>query len=233
MAATSIYAELLVNIRRLTVVASLPSDSDSTTSVKLSPDGTVLTVLHEGQVTTVELPASVRDGFVPQMPPRIVGELSLRLPIKEPVDRIYPSDPLIVRKPIMSASSLSADTQVACRTCHALLAKESVKVWKDLPSDNWAEMMDFWHCHKPDTHEGRDQYQHGLHKGYGAANNIEPTVGVGLIDIMSVLLLSQDCNIALDDRSKTKEMIDAVADTIARYQQPQVLLACVPISSKM
>ena len=27
-----------------------------------------------------------------------------------------------------------------------------VRSWKDLPSENWAEMMDFWHCHRPDDH---------------------------------------------------------------------------------
>lgn len=37
-------------------------------------------------------------------------------------------------------------------------------MWKDLPSGNWAEMMDFWHCHKPDPEGG---HEHGDGEGEG------------------------------------------------------------------
>lgn len=204
MAKLSVYAELLINIRQITVVVSLPSDSNSTTFVELSADRKVLTVSHEEQLAAVKLPALVRDDFIPPIVPRIVKDLSLRLPIKETALEKHLCDPILTKSRILSASSLSAETQIMCQSCHAVLMKQSVKAWKDLPSENWAEMMDFWHCHKPDTHDSRDHYHSSLQKGYGAANKIEPIAGVGLIDVMSVLLLSQDCNVAFEDHSETR-----------------------------
>lgn len=204
MTKISLYAELLINIRQTTVVASLPSGSNSSTFVEISADRKVLTVFHEKELATVELPAPIQDGFVPPIVPQAVRDLSLRLPIKETASENHLHDPDLAKRRFSSASSLSTETQIMCRSCHALLVKESVKAWKDLPSENWAEMMDFWHCHKPDTHDSEDKHHNGLQKGYGAANSIEPTAGVGLIDIMSVLLLSQDCNVAFEDHSETR-----------------------------
>lgn len=44
----------------------------------------------------------------------------------------------------------------ACRLCGKEL---STKIWKDMPSEHWAELMDFWHCHKPDAQfEGNPGY---------------------------------------------------------------------------
>ncbi|KAL9586292.1 MAG: hypothetical protein Q9212_001010 [Teloschistes hypoglaucus] len=232
MARISLYAELLINIRQITVVALLPSDFNSTTFVELSADCKVLTVSHEKELATVKLPAPIQDGFVPPIVPRTVRDLSLRLPIKETAYENRCCELTLAKGQNSSASSLSAETRIMCRSCHALLIKESVKAWKDLPSENWAEMMDFWQCHKPDTHDSRDQHHNDLQKGYGAANVIEPTAGVGLIDVMSVLLLSQDCNLAFEDHSETRHLnsslgnkketrllarglIDAAADTVA------------------
>ena len=75
-------------------------------------------------------------------------------------------------------------------------------VWKDLPSGNWAEMMDFWHCHKPDTHdhekdpEGRTvsiQERNSQVRGYGAANQVVARPGTVLVDVPSFLAVEDDC----------------------------------------
>lgn len=74
------------------------------------------------------------------------------------------------------------------------------RVWKDLPSGNWAEMMDFWHCHKPDSHD----HDHGDNtvsieernsqvKGYGAANQVVATRGTVLVDVPTFLVAESDC----------------------------------------
>jgi hypothetical protein len=63
-----------------------------------------------------------------------------------------------------SARDMSSQTRMRCRGCGNVflgsrkdgaetLDKASMMVWKDLPSADWAEMMDLWHCHKPDEHE--------------------------------------------------------------------------------
>src|SRR5687767_5004613 len=56
----AIYAELLSNLRQLSVVASLPSVSDSSTSACVSDDGLVLTVFHQGQNQSIVGHASGR-----------------------------------------------------------------------------------------------------------------------------------------------------------------------------
>ncbi|KAL8686404.1 MAG: hypothetical protein Q9224_005457 [Gallowayella concinna] len=86
--------------------------------------------------------------------------------------------------------------------------KESMEGWKDMPSEDWAEMMDLWHCHKPDTEDDdrassvqqqQQQQQSHLRKGYGAGNRIAPTPGVGLVDITYFLLIRRECNVVIDE----------------------------------
>lgn len=70
-------------------------------------------------------------------------------------------------------------------------------MWKDLPSGNWAEMMDFWHCHKPDppeeerNKEGEDP--NAVVKGYGAGNQLVAVEGTVLVDVTSFLVKGVDC----------------------------------------
>ncbi|KAI4086380.1 MAG: hypothetical protein LQ344_007605 [Seirophora lacunosa] len=190
-----IYAELLPNIGQITVIAALPSDSNDTTAVTLSSDRESLSVAHGGQFANLKLPASVRDGFVPGIDVKSTRNVSLRLPIAHIPNEI---DRLELGDALWSASSMTPYTQVACRYCHAPIVKESVETWKDLPSDNWAEMMDFWHCHKPDTDHSPESEHNCFHKGYGAASSIEPTPGVALVDIMCFHLLQADCYVEVN-----------------------------------
>ena len=201
MSSISIYAELLLNIRQITVQVLLPSDRVETTSINLSSERDSLTVFHSGQIAEIRLPAAVRQGFVPGVDPRSVRELSLRLPVADKaVDELRSIELSGVSDPIWSASSLSSNARIACRACQALLVKDSVNIWKDLPSEDWAEMMDFWHCHKPETDDSVSHHD-GLQKGYGAASSIEPTAGTGLLDTMYVLLVRDDAHALLDESS--------------------------------
>ncbi|KAL3457861.1 ubiquitin-conjugating enzyme E2-binding protein [Aspergillus heterothallicus] len=73
--------------------------------------------------------------------------------------------------------------------------------WKDLPSGNWAEMMDFWHCHKPDEHENDEdaaahqsaEDENSKVKGYGASNQLLAVPGTVLIDVATFLVSDRDC----------------------------------------
>lgn len=64
-------------------------------------------------------------------------------------------------------------------------------MWKDLPSENWAEMMEFWHCHKPEPHN-HQSHEHLADRGYGANAGISAQDAVGFIDIMSFLFTDHD-----------------------------------------
>jgi len=87
--------------------------------------------------------------------------------------------------------------------------------WKDLPSADWAEMMDLWHCHKPDKHEnghedengkGNDDHQkrwvekvphsndeNGVVKGCGEVNQVTALPGTVLVDVSSFVVADGDC----------------------------------------
>ena len=90
-----------------------------------------------------------------------------------------------------------------CRECSAvIIEKGSVKGWRDLPSENWAEMMDFWHCHKPDVPQANGASGHDLggsidessvNRGYGADTIFAPTRGLGFVDLTTFLLVELDC----------------------------------------
>lgn len=191
-----IYAELLLNIRQITVMISLPSDRNDTTAVTMSLDGKALSVVHNGQVADLRLPASIRDGLSPTFDPRSIRDLSLRLPIaQEAAEGMRSSGLNLTPRPIWSASSFTGDRIITCRSCQAPLVKDSVQTWKDLPSENWADMMDFWHCHKPDTDGAQDHEHNNVHKGYESANSIEPSAGAALVDVMHIHLLQKDCNV--------------------------------------
>ncbi|OJJ99297.1 hypothetical protein ASPACDRAFT_120569 [Aspergillus aculeatus ATCC 16872] len=69
------------------------------------------------------------------------------------------------------APDMRPGTRVRCRGCEGVVLDQPARsaggwVWKDLPSGNWAEMMDFWHCHKPDP-EGGHNHGDGEGKGEG------------------------------------------------------------------
>lgn len=205
MGSISIYAELLLNIRQITVLASLPSAScRDTTRFTLSQDRQTLSVLHDGQAIAITLPAPVRASCSPTVLPGSSMVLSTRLPIMDNVaETLLSENHTNPSKSLWSAISMGPTTRIACRICQTLLVTEQVKVWKDLPSENWAEMMDFWHCHKPDTDEPSTHKQDGTRKGYGAANSIRPVSATGLIDITSFLLTQEDCNIIVSEDSTT------------------------------
>ncbi|EAQ89347.1 hypothetical protein CHGG_05966 [Chaetomium globosum CBS 148.51] len=103
---------------------------------------------------------------------------------------------------VWSATDLDPESGVACRQCATeVVCSGSVKVWKDLPSENWAEMMEFWHCHKPDHHhhhnpseeDGKAGEESLAARGYGASSAISAQEGVGFVDLTTLLFEERDC----------------------------------------
>jgi ubiquitin-protein ligase E3 D len=200
-----IYAELLSNIRQISIIAALDSPCDSTTKAELTADGHQIILHHGGIVTSLALPGQVPQAAQLQNPVLGSKELSWRLPVALPAQctRSGLEDAQKNDAP-WSAKSLGEDAEFSCRTCGAVLLKGgSIRIWKDLPSENWAEMMDFWHCHKPDVHEPNDSSGHESHvdesgpvasKGYGADTKFAATPTVGFVDITTFLLANSDCS---------------------------------------
>jgi hypothetical protein len=104
-----------------------------------------------------------------------------------------------------TAKDMSPHSVLHCRSCSREILgrlqqeEPSSRAWKDLPSGNWAEMMDFWHCHKPDVHvDEKDQQkatddQNASVKGYGASNQVVALPGTVLVDVASFLVAESDC----------------------------------------
>ena len=193
-----IYAELLSNIRQVSVIASLPTPSNQDTRATLSDDRQQLKLAHNGVTVILILPAQVAAVSSLQQPKLGSREISWRLALPTTASTNNGSDSADNAAAPWSASKLSEQSQVSCRKCgNTLLAAGSVGSWKDLPSENWAEMMDFWHCHKPSVlSKSTASGHHDPHleeKGYGAKTRFMARRGVGFVDLTYFLLAKEDC----------------------------------------
>lgn len=230
-----LYAELLPNIRQITIYVSLPESTafdEIRPNVQLSESRKAITVSlpapFQDITETMKLPARAsypyKRDLETQGANRIVKtsggnrEFSLRVHVDDNDEVLAPRDELIDDFVPWTADKMSGSTRIRCRHCDqqflgSLSASTSTSdqneenneswIWKDLPSGNWAEMMDFWHCHKPDPHEGheKDEKETALRiedetahtKGYGADSQVVAISGTVLVDVATFLLAESDC----------------------------------------
>ena len=180
---------------------------------------------------TIQLPARISDasrrifninsvpGAITSPRPKSGSQCnySFRMQIDTSNSAFEPWDELVDSYIPWTAADMSCSTLIRCRACGASLLKDQwsenhnveadriipEREWKDLPSGNWAEMMDFWHCHKPDPHQDDSKLdanaalqiedQNAQIKGYGASSRVTATSGVVLIDVATFLLAESDC----------------------------------------
>lgn len=187
-----IYAELLTNIRQITVKTCLPTPADNTTAAEIFGDGRKFRLSHKGTTAELDLPAKVLvKGALPISHKGSV-DLTWRLPLlpaRAPERQFLPENQVVP----WSASDIKMESPVSCRACGQLFVQRgTITSWKDLPSENWAEMMEFWHCHKPVEHD-KPEDGNLQQRGYGAASAITAQPGVGFVDITSFLFAEPDC----------------------------------------
>ena len=231
-----LHAELLPNIRQITLYVSLPHALTSVQpTIQLSESRKAVTVSlpepFQDVVETIKLPARVSDGsrralttnpkptimhnpFQPNGPSH---DYSFRMLIDAKETALAPRDEIMDDYVPWTAADMSPSTRIRCRSCDTTFLNPEIGLnipekenkapkiwaWKDLPSGNWAEMMDFWHCHKPDPHEGdakseataalKIEEQNAEVKGYGASSRVEAIPGTILIDTATFLLTTSDC----------------------------------------
>jgi HECT-like Ubiquitin-conjugating enzyme (E2)-binding len=80
----------------------------------------------------------------------------------------------------------STSFSLGCVCGTKLINSTKISHWKALPSENWAEMMDFWHCHKPDT--GTSEYN----KSY-AASRFVPYDGCIFVGLNYFYVFPENC----------------------------------------
>lgn len=194
----SLYAELLLHIRTVSLIATLQTLSNKETKASLSADGETISLTHEGETASIRLPTTISGGgdAALMLPAAPAKELTLRLQLEEKAPGLLRLGGGGRENHVpWSASELNGqDVRVLCASggCGEELVKRRVigeEGWKDLPSENWAEMMDFWHCHKPDHLHGGA----GDGKGYAAANRLVARSGTAFVDLTHFLLKEEDC----------------------------------------
>lgn len=201
----NIYAEFLPRLGRISVVIHLRTESTHKTKVLVSRDGLHLIVDHDGTSTKLRLPVKTRiagEHLPGEVKPGLI-KMSWRLfPTPEEVQAAQHVAPDSVP---WSAAHLRPGLRVTCRECdEPIFPGETIQTFKDLPSENWAEMMEFWHCHKPtDAHSnGADAATNAQQKAseadlasrsYGANSIISAQNGVGFVDLMTILFSQHDC----------------------------------------
>lgn len=204
--AITLYTEVLLHIRTVTLFASLRTNKNHTTRATLSTDGYTISVSHEGSTASIRLPIKAKGGRsdatldLPASPD--CKELSLRLQIaEEPGSDLFSGFRSEERKANIvpwDGANLNdmKGAKAACKQCgEVVVPAGKVSEWRDLPSENWAEMMDFWHCHKPDEHHLHDHETEETvaRKGYAAGSKLSAVAGVGFVDLDNILLKDQDC----------------------------------------
>lgn len=197
--ATLMYAELLSNIRQVSIIASFRTPSTAATKAELSDDCRLLKLIHDSDEGLLRLPAQVVATSKLQQPLLGSKEICWRLPLASQDTATKAPDSADTASAPWSAQRLSEQSELYCRNCgNNLVAPSAIKLWRDLPSENWAEMMDFWHCHKPDVPQNQKAKNSQLHehlkdKGYGANTRFIARRGVGFVDLTYFLLSKEDC----------------------------------------
>ncbi|RGP63360.1 hypothetical protein FLONG3_9921 [Fusarium longipes] len=188
----AIYAELLSNIRQISVVASLSEPANPSTKADISNGGRQLNVTHQGHTQSITLPAQTSVSGVLPVAQNSRTSLSWRLPVSSA--EVKPAHFSLESQALPWTSvDMKTGSPVACRNCGSeFVSQGAINTWKDLPSENWAEMMEFWHCHKPHDHEHQDSESLAT-KGYGANHAISAQQGVGFVDLTSFLFTETDC----------------------------------------
>lgn len=231
-----LHAELLPNIRQITLYVSLPQIpalERTRPEIQLSESCKSVTVSlpepFDYVAKTIKLPARVTDATrqtlnidkASSSPGKLTSsgyDFSVRMHIDPSDPVLAPRDELIDDYVPWTAADMSSSTRIRCRGCGTPFLKDpgpdhvaeesgrsllSSWLWKDLPSGNWAEMMDFWHCHKPDPHEDNPKSEavaalkledkNAQIKGYGASSRVEAIPGTVLLDVGTFLLSEGDC----------------------------------------
>jgi len=198
MPSIHLYAELLNNIRAVTLVASLETEQNEETRIELSQDGHTIHVVHEGETASLSLPTRMVGGGTAAitLPPVPSRDITLRLQLEEKEPGL-----LVLQcnsENVVPWSATTINDDIACSHCGSrLLKSSSVKEWKDLPREGWEEMMDFWHCHKPHEHESRESNTEHQ-KGYTTHEKLCAQSGVGFVGLTHFFLSPEDStNIAV------------------------------------
>ena len=196
MSGIYLYAEILANIRQVSLYASLQTDKDEETTIDVSSDRRIVTVSAGDDRASIFLPTGIGGDASVDIPTTKKKEISIRLEIGDVAGLPFADELKCLNEYPWLATDLQPETQLRCKLCEQEFVKSGdIATWKDLPSEGWADMMDLWHCHKPQTeHTSSDGVDVAQKNGYSSTSRLNAARHTGLVDIYSFLFDRQDCN---------------------------------------
>jgi ubiquitin-protein ligase E3 D len=190
-----LYAEVLANIRQANLYASLKTHKNEHTKIDIASDKQTVTVSHDGEIASIYLPTKIGGTAEVNIPIDRGKEMSVRLELEDIMT--MPSVDNAPNEGPWPANELSANTRLRCRVCNTeLLTNGTPMDFKDLPSEHWAEMMDFWHCHRPhdpEPSQAKEADASAHSKGYGSSTKLKAAPATVFVDTTSFLLAEQNC----------------------------------------
>lgn len=190
-----VYAELLLHIRQLTLYASLSEDKDKGTQILISSDKKVITAVYGDEKASIYLPTQIKGTANVTFPLGKRTEFSTKLQIDDQNELQHAIETSSEIQVPWTATSLQPGVQLHCKACSAVVVGEGViSQWKDLPSENWAELMDLWFCHKPHEHDHDhdDTKAAAASKGFADQSKVLNEPGTGMVDSLSFLFHGDD-----------------------------------------
>ena len=186
------YAEYLPNINQISIHVSLASAISDQTTIELDHGCNSIILRHRGDRVSAILPFKVAPNTTVQTPPleRHSKYFSLRLGA-ERIDK--PVIQSAEEEMPWAAETLDSLSDFVCRSCKDAVVFGHLKLWRNLPSEHWAEMMDFWHCHKPMSEIGSSLAEEDKSKAYAASNRLTVRKGIGLVNTLYFVISPQDC----------------------------------------
>ena len=212
-----LYAELFLHIRVITIHASLSSpDSGKKPTIAIVEDGRSISLVHVDEKLSIPLPTRVH----PKNPTTTLAQVSkcgneytIRLKLedeltKEESNSCFNTESIIDvgfgnLAPWTSHCMKNSDSKIMCAQCGSIIQPAGkVKNWLDLPNDDWAELMEFWHCNKPSKNpqlKGRYEKQFSTDNRkfkrteHFTGNKICVSQGKGFIGTLYFLLHKDDC----------------------------------------
>ncbi|KAK9494983.1 ubiquitin-conjugating enzyme E2-binding protein [Lipomyces doorenjongii] len=229
------YAELLPRISNITLTISplvaVPSHltriSSSKIYMKTTPDSAASILTLPGHAAK-DVPFSLQQ-LCQLDSTNKTGSVRVKAEREEREEHISP----------LSAKQLSDCKSVQCSECGAVLVKENMK-YLDLPSENWYELMDYWHCHKPEHHHGNG------HANAISKDVLKPRKSLALVGLTHIMVVSYDVVSesikVLDTPSKTVVcstcssdvgILDQLDQSIVKIFKWNTIVESTPISNEI
>lgn len=189
-----VYAEILTHIRQLTIYASVRTREQLGTKLCVALTEEVVTIALEEEKQSIILPTLIAGRPRTVCPTFEALDLSIRLDVEERHQWKKDGTVAEVQAP-WSASVLGPTTSIQCRACRArILETCQIGTWKEMPNENWAELMELWFCHKPhDEQAAVEDETAAAAKGFSSRSRLVVSQGVGMTDLVSFVLHQTDC----------------------------------------